>query len=298
MRHYLAGIMAVLVAAGSTAAAEDVWPDHALSDEDAARIARDVMPFTQEQIELIGLLLQQTRQATANAAGPQPEGRSRRLLIEPDMGMDIPELNLVRGYTTAVSFSDVTGMPWPIDAVLTDQQFLPGNDTRDDQASRHLLYLAPSRSGLSGNAIVKLEGLADPLALTLVEGTQVADFHVDIRIERQGPNADPAMLADLAYPVAGDPELLDLLSGVTPADGQRLIVDGGLHHDRAWRVGDDLLLVTHAILLSPGPWAVENSSSGRHAYRLPFVPHALVAVDGREARISFRAFEIDPDEHS
>ena len=91
---------------------------------------------------------------------------------------------------------------------------------------------------------------------------------------------------------AGDPVLLGLLGGAVPPDAERLAVEGGGHEGRAWRQGGDLLLVTRAYLLSPGPWAAERGSGGRWAYRLPDTPQALVSVRGREIRLSFRSMEI------
>ena len=91
--------------------------------------------------------------------------------------------------------------------------------------------------------------------------------------------------------------LLDLLGGIAPPGAERLIVEGGGRDDRAWRVSGDLLLVTRAHLLSPGPWAAERGAGGRWAYRLPDVPYALVSQDGgtpwsgRETRLAFRAWE-------
>ena len=90
---------------------------------------------------------------------------------------------------------------------------------------------------------------------------------------------------------AGDPVLLGLLGGAVPPDAERLAIEGGGHEGRAWRQGGDLLLVTRAYLLSPGPWAAERGSGGRWAYRLPDTPQALVSARGREIRLSFRSMK-------
>ena len=59
----------------------DTWPGHAVSDEDVARAGRAAMPFTAEQIEALGRLLQETQDAASVAADPVPEGRVRRVRI-------------------------------------------------------------------------------------------------------------------------------------------------------------------------------------------------------------------------
>ena len=160
-----------------------------------------------------------------------------------------------------LSFTGMTGAPWPIAETVLDSRFLPPGQEAAPEAANpgagHLLYLAPQQAYLDGNAVVTLAGLPEPLVVALRGTGGAADFRVDIRLAMPGPNADPALLAQ--------PE--------------------GFH-------AGDLLLVTRAYLLSPGPWAAERGSGGRWAYRLPDTPQALVSVRGREIRLSFRSMEI------
>ena len=274
----------------------EVWPGDAASDGAAARAGRAAMPFTAEQIEALGRLLRQTQGAAAVAADPPPEGRVRRVRIGAPGEDAIPVIHVRKGYVTAVSFTGATGAPWPIQEVLVDGRFLPesglqGEDSGSGGKASHLLYLAPRARFLHGNAVVKLHGLAEPLALGLRGGGSATDFGVEVRLGVQGPNAAPEAAAQAAFH-AGDPVLLDLLGGTAPAGAERLTVEGGERDDRAWRLGDDLLLLTRAHLLSPGPWAAERGAGGRWAYRLPRTPYALATRDGRERRLAFG----EPDE--
>ena len=275
-------------------AERDVWPDHAVPDADAARQGRSALPFTQEQIETLGRLLRQTQRASARGAGAPPQGRIRRIRLDAPGGGQIPVIALRRGYTTVLSFTGMTGAPWPIAETVLDSRFLPpGQGAAPEAASAsHLLYLAPQQAYLDGNAVVTLAGLAEPLVVALRGTGGAADFRVDIRLAMPGPNADPALLAQPEGFHAGDPVLLGLLGGAVPPDAERLAIEGGGHEGRAWRQGGDLLLVTRAYLLSPGPWAAERGPGGRWAYRLPDTPQALVSARGREMRLSFRSMEI------
>ena len=279
----------------SQAPRADAWAGHALSDEQAARESRAAMPFTQEQIETLGRLLRETQQAAARGAGAPPRGRVRRVRLDGGGG-EIPAIALRIGYVTAVSFTDATGAPWPIEEALVDRRFLPPRRAAappDGEAvgraveSGHLLYLAPSAAYLRGNAVVKLRGLAEPVVASLSGTGADADFRVDIRLGLPGPNADPGALALPAGFHAGDPVLLGLLGGAVPADAERLSVEGGDAADRAWRRDGDLLLLTRAHLLSPGPLAAERDPGGRWAYRLADTPLVLVSEGGRERRLSF-----------
>ena len=271
----------------------DVWPEHALPDADAARQGRSALPFTQEQIESLGRLLRQTQRASARGAGAPPQGRIRRIRLDAPGDGQIPVIALRRGYTTVLSFTGMTGAPWPIAETVLDSRFLPpGQEAAAEAAGAgHLLYLAPQQAYLDGNAVVTLAGLAEPLVVALRGTGGAADFRVDIRLAMPGPNADPILLAQPEGFHAGDPVLLGLLGGAVPPDAERLAVEGGGQDGRAWRQGGDLLLVTRAYLLSPGPWAAERGPGGRWAYRLPDTPQALVSANGREARLSFRALE-------
>ena len=275
---------------GHSGAAGEVWPGHAAPDEAVAREGRAAMPFTAEQIEALGRLLRETQAAASVAADVVPEGRIRRVRIGSPGEGAIPAIAVRKGYVTAVSFTDATGAPWPVEEVLVDARFLAqeagseGADGGTGGVASHLLYLAPQARSLHGNAVVKLQGLAEPLVAMLRGGGAAADFRVEVRLGLPGPNAIPGSRSRTDFH-AGDPVLLDLLGGVAPPGAERLEVDGGGRDDRAWRREGDLFLLTRADLLSPGPWAAERGAGGRWAYRLPDTPYALVTRDGREMRL-------------
>ena len=275
-----------------TPPAPDIWPEHAATDDDVARHGRAALPFTRAQIEQLARLLEQTQQATAKGTGRAPTGRTRRIRVAED---DIPEIAVRRGYTTVVSFSDITGAPWPIEEAMVDRRFLPEGEGPPAAAESHLLYIAPRRAYLRGNIAVKLRSLPDPVVATLSGGGNAADFRVDLRVADAGPNVDPAALALPESFQAGDAALLGLLTGATPPGAERLTVEGGGHDTRAWKLEGDLLLVTRSHVLSPGPLAAERAS-GRWAYRLPNTPFALVARDGHPQRLGFREeTAVEPD---
>ena len=281
---------------GHSGAAGEVWPGHAAPDEAVAREGRAAMPFTAEQIEALGRLLRETQAAASVAADVVPEGRIRRVRVGSPGDGAIPAIAVRKGYVTAVSFTDATGAPWPVEEVLVDARFLAqetgseGADGGTGGVASHLLYLAPQARSLHGNAAVKLQGLAEPLVAMLRGGGAAADFRVEVRLGLPGPNAIPGSRARTDFH-AGDAVLLDLLGGEAPPGAERLAVDGGGRDDRAWRREGDLFLLTRADLLSPGPWAAERGAGGRWAYRLPDTPYALVTRDGREMRLGFRSRE-------
>ena len=291
-----AALLAVCTTASGTAddgaatSGAEIWADHAAPDGAVAREGRAAMPFTTDQIEVLGRLLRETQQAIARAADVPPEGRIRQVRIGAPGDGAIPAIAVRKGYVTAVTFADATGAPWTVEEVLVDSRFLAEKDEDTGRAASHVLYLAPQARALHGNAVVKLRGLAEPLALILRGGGVAADFRVEVRLGLHGPNATRAAPAVAGFH-AGDPVLLDLLGGMAPPGTERLAIEGGGRDDRAWRLDGELLLVTGAHLLSPGPWAAERGAGGRWAYRLPNTPYALVTRDGHEMRLAFRQRE-------
>lgn len=259
----------------------EVWPDKAMTDEEAAAAGRLRLPLTTEQIELLGRLLRQTQEATARARGNDPQGRVRKVRLDPLGPEAVQEVAVRAGYVTSVGFYDRTGAPWPIAAVAVDERFAASRREGLD----HLVHFSPAARWLAGNASVMLEGFAEPVILLLGEREGVADFRVDLRLSAAGPNADPLALSGVAGFHAGSDVLLGLLSGEAPAGAVPLDVEGV--QGRAWRLGDEVLLVTRAHVLSPGPRAAERDPAGRWAYRLPGVPYAMVSQGGRELRAAF-----------
>lgn len=265
-----------------------------LPPEDVVRAGRGSLPFTEEQISFLAGWMQDAQEATERAGNPPAEGRIRRLDVD-SASASIPEIAVRWGYATALSFVDLTGAPWPIDEVVVDSAFLPEGSGEEGAASEggaaHVLYLVPRRRFLHGNAAVQLEGHVQPVVLRLHDDGEMADFRVEVRLAHAGPNADAGALVVRRGFHAGDAVLLDLLGGVIPRDAERLVVDGGTYDTRAWRHEGDVLLVTGALVLSPGPWAAERGSGERWAYRLPDSPVVLVAREGREVRLSLRVEE-------
>ena len=283
-------LLAIVLASGA-ATASDPWDDHALTDDEAARLGREALPFTPEQIIALGRIFRETRAAASEGPGARPETRHQRIRLEPGAAQGAVEVLLAHGYTTAVSILDATGEPWPIEEVLVDSRFIPEGLEDPERTASHILYLSPHARHLHGNAIVKLSNLAEPLTLALSAGSGTVDFHVDLRIAGSGPNADPSHLLQPRTFHAGDEVLLDLLAGITPDGGTRLRLAGAAASDRAWTDDGDILLLTRALVLSPGPWAAERSADGRWAWRLPATPFALVSREGREERFAFREEE-------
>ena len=139
-------------ASSGVLAETDVWPEHALPDGEAARQGRSALPFTQGQIETLGRLLRQTQRASARAAGAPPQGHIRRIRLDGPGDGQIPVIALRRGYTTVLSFTGMTGAPWPIAEAVLDSRFLPpgpGGHAGSGKSRRRPSALSRAPTGLS-----------------------------------------------------------------------------------------------------------------------------------------------------
>ena len=275
-----------------------LWLEHAAPNDDVAREGRAAMPFTVEQIEALGRLLRETQGAASRAADPPPEGRIRRVRIGSPGEGAIPAIAVRKGYVTAVSFTDVTGAPWPIEEVLVDGRFLPEavlHEAAGDEDGRRgvatsSIWRRSAQLAARQCGVIKLRGLAEPLVASLRGGGAAADFRVEVRLGMPGPNAAAQRLQPGPASMPGIAVLLDLLGGIAPPGAEHLMVEGGGRDDRAWRLGGDLLLATSArTCCRRGRGRRSAVPAGRWAYRLPDVPYVLVSRDGREARLAFRA---------
>ena len=265
----------------------DVWPEYAAPDEEAGAGARAVFPLGQETMRRVGELVRQSRRAVVEGGGGAPQGRMRRIVVEPGAGGPVPVIEVRHRWTTVMSFRDATGSPWPVEDVFVDKAFTGGSE--QPPAESNLVYLVPQRRYLEGNLVVKLEDLPEPVMAVLRDrGEGVMDWGVEATLTRPGPNVDAAALVRPAQLRAGDEVLFGLLGGRIPGGAVRVELTGGGPRDRAWRLGEDLLLITRHIALSPGPWAAERGSGGRWAYRLPSTPQLLVSLDGQEGWIRIK----------
>ena len=65
---------------------EDIWPDKAVPEEEAATAGRRVMPLTQEHIRLLGELVRQQQRATLEGAGFFPAGKQVQAAVRSPSG--------------------------------------------------------------------------------------------------------------------------------------------------------------------------------------------------------------------
>ena len=272
---------------------KDPWKEFAASDDDVGMTARSVMPFTQEQIKMLANLVNGVQKASAQKSQP-PIGQLREEYLQLGGNSAIPVIHTAVGYTTAIGFSDITGEPWPVERVLADQKFLPGDDGTPEGKVSHIVYISPESANLHGNLVIELVGLNSPIVIQLLDGEGSADYRVNFRIPKAGPNVDKSRLLTRPAFLPDNPKLIAFMTGHIPQAAKRLKVEGGDYRNRAWVMDDTIYFKTPHTLLAPAPSSFEMGTDGLTLYALPDTPYALVSIDGASRRFAFKNQETSP----
>jgi len=281
---------ALMLAAFLTAPITQAITDPNMQDEIRVRGGEMLMADPETIIELRRHIQRNSAARQAPIVDDFSEGMSQDVLdledifditLQPD---DIaPRLVLARFQSTAVSFVDAYGNPWPIRRVVS---FLDGMvaidrasgdediEMNDPQAGS--FTMTALRHGVVGNITVYLHGLSTPISI-LLEG-KAGVFHriATMRVSEAGPQTDlSAMFSNSAVRIgaAADVDLNNALYGVTPAASTQMIVSGA--EGRAWVKGEHLYLQTPLAVFSPQILSVSHGNGRFRAYKLPLTTTVL-----------------------
>jgi len=223
--------------------------------------------------------------------------------LEPDQ--PAPKIFLARYQSTAVSFVDAYGNPWPIrkisnylkGLVLIDKaagemnEQTSGNsdvakgssgiDLNDPQAGS--FTMTALKHGVVGNITVYLRGLATPVTILLVGKPSMYHRVATMRVNDVGPQTNVAEMFQGNGVSIGTEEDVDLnsaLYGVSPVGSEQMVVEGA--EGKAWVKGDYLYVQTPIAVFSP---EILRSSPGNGKYRAYKLPKATAVMgtgtDGR-----------------
>lgn len=253
-------------------------PADVASEQAFLETLRTLMPLSPDQIKTLHYLYDQTRKAAAQPAGVPPKPTSSSVPVNLAPGASPPVVRLSSGFITSLVFVDATGAPWPIQSYdIGDPK---SYNVQWDQKGSTLWIQALSQYQ-SANLAVMLQGLNTPVMVTLLAGQQSVDYRVDLRMPQLGPNAQVTMSN---LPSTGNPELLNILDGVPPANSKTLQVAGG--EAEAWLIGKKLFLRTRMTVTSPAWMSTMSSPDGMHAYELQQSPVILALSHGTLVKLT------------
>lgn len=206
-----------------------------------------------------------------------------------------PRVFIARYQSTAVSFVDAFGSPWPIrkvsnfmsgliaiDRAVEGSSGTPqlasgegeeeregdGIDLHDPQAGS--FAMTALAHGVTGNITVYLVGLQNPI--TIIVNGKPSMFHrnATMRVASAGPQTDRSRLyqdSSIRLGMAQEPDLNNALYGISPSGSETMVLDGD--NGRAWVKGDFLYLQTTLAVFSPRVLATSHGNGKYRAYKLP-----------------------------
>jgi hypothetical protein len=223
--------------------------------------------------------------------------------LEPDQ--PAPKIFLARYQSTAVSFVDAYGNPWPIRKIsnylkglvlidkaageMTEQtsekkdkaKGSSGIDLNDPQAGS--FTMTALKHGVVGNITVYLQGLATPVTILLVGKPAMYHRVATMRVSDVGPQTNVAEMFQGNGVSIGTEEDVDLnsaLYGVSPVGSEQMVVEGA--EGKAWVKGDYLYVQTPIAVFSPEILRSSPGNGKYRAYKLPKTTAVMgTGTDGR-----------------
>lgn len=258
-------------------------PDaQAIRDKQFQDALQTAVPFTDEQIRQYREQVEGAAAATVEPLNPgKPVSRSIRLTLKP--GEQAPTLRVQPGVVSTLTFSDVTGAPWPVLSVVTGNPNAYVAQSAGEPGKTNIIVVSAIQSFVPSNMVVTLVGYPVPVTLSLAQGNAEVDYRVDAQITSRGPNAalDAVGVASLAP--TNDSNMLAFLDGVPPDPAIRLQTSS--MDVEAWHYGDQLYVRTPGDVLSPAYLSRASNVSGVNIFVLNDAPVLLVSRDGRMSSV-------------
>lgn len=208
------------------------------------------------------------------------------ITLQPDQRA--PQVFIARFQSTAISFVDAYGNPWPIRKISNFLKGLvlieravtqevaasgegggsKGNDLTDPQAGS--FTMTALKHGVVGNITVYLHGLSTPITVLLVAKPSMYHRAVTLRVSDVGPQTSKAQLfqnTGVRVGTEADVDLNNALYGVSPTGSEEMVLQGA--EGKAWIKGDHLFIQTPIAVFSPEILGASPGNGKFRAYKLP-----------------------------
>lgn len=272
--------------AGEVGGGDEVLLGAPPSPEEAAfnQAVANTLPMTPEQIEEFRRLLDATQGATTSRIKPDPSPVSRSVDLSLKPGEAPPTVRMSAGNVATLTFSDLTGQPWPVLSVTTGNPSAFSVQPAGEQGTTNIVVVTPLVEVATSNLVVTLVDHPVPIILTMRSGEDEIDYRMDLRVEARGPNASYDTVDAQSLPPTGDSTMLAFLDGVPPDEARRLKTS---NRDVEAFAYDDMLYVrTRLDLLSPAYLAKSSNVSDLNVYALMSAPVLIVSKEGRMTTVA------------
>jgi intracellular multiplication protein IcmK len=253
-------------------------PQGSTEDPSFKAALHSISPLSPDQIGKTRTTLDAADRAQNAPLSPiQPVTRSIRLSMKP--GEMPPTIKVKPGWVSSITFSDVTGQPWPVMSVTRGNPDAYEVLSSGKPGSTNIITISTKQPYISSNIAVTLIGAPVPLMISLDPSGSDVDFRVDAQVDGRGPNATFDMGTGQGLAPTNDSAMLAFLDGVPPDGAKKLRV--GDSEVQAWKFNDMLYIRTSRTMLSPAYVSKQSNVSGTNVYVLNEAPVLLLSDSGR-----------------
>jgi intracellular multiplication protein IcmK len=242
-------------------------------------VMASMMPLSNDQIRTYMQRLESVQEATIAPSYGQPKGEIKIQTVSIDPGAQPPQINLVPGYITTVTFVDASGQPWPIADIGIAGNF----EVKPTDKGSHVVRIVPLVQKGVGNLSVMLKDFPIPVIFRLWSGGPNLHWRYDARIPKYGPNAKLPLI-DKRRLSAGDEAIMMFLDNAPPQGAKRLKVAGIDGRTMAWMADGKVYVRTPLTMLSPTWEASVASADGMTVYQVGDAPVLLLSDAGMMVR--------------
>lgn len=234
---------------------------------------KGIVPLTDAQITKLRQELDKADKAQGNPlTAIKPSTRSIQVSLK--SGEFPAVISTAPGWISTVTFSDVTGQPWPVLSLTNGNPDAYNIQSSGPEGSTNIITISSKQAYVPTNIAVTLVGAKVPILMTLQPTDRGAvDFRVDALLDQRGPNATYDVISSDSLPPTSDSVLLSFLDGVPPSDAK--VMKSTSREVQAWKFNDLTYLRTDKTLLAPAPIQKTSNASRTNVYVVNEAPVIL-----------------------
>lgn len=249
-----------------------------LDDQAFEDALKSIAPLKPEQVEKMRRRLDDIDKAQGKQLVPvTPVTRSVAVSLK--SGERPATVKVSPGWISTITFSDVTGAPWPVLSVTNGNPEAYDIKSSGPENATNIITISAKQAYVGSNIAITLVGAKVPILMTLDPNNGEVDYRVDAQIDQRGPNASYDIVSSDGLPATGDSVMLSFLDGVPPPEAKKAKTNS--REVQAWRFDDMLYVRSSKSLLSPAYVAKQSNASGVNVYVLKEAPVLLVSDGGR-----------------
>lgn len=242
-----------------------------------------VSPLSPGQITQTRQRIEEVDKASNGPLAPvQPITRSVALSLK--SGERPAVIKVSPGWISTLTFSDVTGQPWPVLSVTNGNPNAYRVQSSGPQDSTNIITISAIQGHIPSNIAITLVGAKVPILMTLDPSPSTVDFRVDAQVDERGPNAAYNMMTTDSLAATNDSNMLSFLDGVPPDNAKKLKTSS--RSVQAWRFDDMVYVRTSSTVLSPAHISKSSNASGVNVYVMKEAPVLMISNAGQTAFVN------------